>query len=63
MQPIPITQSLPEIDVRVLAFNQGEWEIGALMAMGDGEEPIWIFDCDQSVTPAVTHWMPLPPTP
>lgn len=65
MRPIPVTLALPEIienetSARVLLFNQGEWEIGQLMEMGGGEPPMWIFDNEQSVTPDVSHWVPLP---
>jgi len=65
MEPIPTTLRLPEINQdemsdRVLAFNRGEWEIGRLMLIEDGEPPIWTFDNEQSVISEVSHWMLLP---
>lgn len=65
MKPIPVTLYLPEIQEdgnseRVLLFNCGKWEIGSLMESGGADPLIWSFDDEQSVSPEVSHWMPLP---
>ncbi len=72
-RPVPVSERLPELDVRVLAAAPDQWDgwqivqRNGYMAKANEDEgnphySHWVDDVD-IVVKRITHWLPLPPKP
>jgi hypothetical protein len=61
-RPIPVSERLPDLGVRVLFWSFDEWYSGNLTG-GENTPYFFVADGEGFGAAGVTHWLPLPPKP